>query len=123
MGCQSKQFTFQHAVVHLQNDVRPVCHLRGMGDDDDAFAVCMRKIDENTDDIHAVLVVEVPRRLVRKNDLGVCRDGAGNGDPLLFTARKLRTALFELQGVCICLIFFLARFAKINLFFHLTSVS
>ena len=58
----------------------------GYHDDGGAFFV---ELFEQVHHFHAVLGVEVTRRLVGKDNLGVGDDGTGNGDALLLSAREL----------------------------------
>jgi hypothetical protein len=43
------------------------------------------QLPQQTDDFPTVLRIEITCRLVRENDLGLMRDGASHGDPLLLS--------------------------------------
>src|SRR5690606_36671412 len=42
------------------------------------------------ENLHACFVIERTRRLIAQQDIGAFGNRSGDGDPLLFTARKLR---------------------------------
>ena len=56
---------------------------------------CLIQFGKQFHHLPAVLGVEVSRRLIGEDELGICDDGAGNGDPLLVPSGQL---LREMQG-------------------------
>src|SRR2546426_1170033 len=63
-------------------DVRLVGH---QGDGDPRTTQLL----EERHQLHAASRIDVPGRLIRENDPGVGHEGAGDGDPLLLSAREL----------------------------------
>ena len=60
-----------------------------VGDYDDGTAVVMSEGAEDLYYVCGIGRVEVARRLVGEDDLAALREGAGDRDSLLFTARKM----------------------------------
>ncbi len=65
-----------------------------MGDDDDGLPFSVQRL-ENREDLLGRAGVEVSGRLVAEDHHRVVDDGAGNGDALLLTSRKLVRAVFH----------------------------
>ncbi len=60
-----------------------------VGHDDEGDAVLAGQIEQDLHDFRAVDGIQISRRLVGEEDFRLVDDGAGDGDPLLFAARKL----------------------------------
>src|SRR5437870_4355986 len=79
-----------HAVPHQDHPLRlvPDCGVVSHDDEREAF-LAVQALHEG-DDILRRLCVEVPGRLVGKDDVRLVHEGSGNGDPLLLSAAELR---------------------------------
>ena len=66
-----------------------------MGDHDDGLAVLAHGAAHEVEDLGAGLGVEVARRLVGEDDVGLAGQGAGDGDTLLLAAGQLARAVLQ----------------------------
>ena len=68
-----------------------------MGHDDDRLAQLVY-LEEKIHDFNGHSRIDITRRLIRNDDFGVVREGAGKRDPLLLAAGKLVWEAGELVG-------------------------
>ena len=78
----------QHPILHPQDQVRGIRHLRVVSHHDDAAALLMGQAAEDLHDDLRILSVQVPRWLVRQEDRRPRAQAPGNGHPLLLSARQ-----------------------------------
>ena len=86
---QLREHLLHHAAVEEVDDAVGIAGVAlrvGHHDDGGAFLV---EVGEQVHHLAAVLRVEVTRRLVGEDELGVGDDGAGDGHPLLLAAAEL----------------------------------
>src|SRR5881409_444446 len=89
-------------VSHQDDALHLISNGAVVGDDDECEPFLLVQPFHEFHDLVRGFRVQVPRRLVREDDVRLIDEGAGDGDPLLLTAGKLRGLLrgFVIEAHC-----------------------
>lgn len=85
---EERRLDQQLAVLHFQYPVRLFRHIRRVRHHDEGLVLFACERCEQIQNLDARLGIEVARRLVRQNQVGVSAERARDGDALLFPARQ-----------------------------------